>query len=126
MGVIDPTYIDMGGPPEPELDPARKPQKKEVRLAEADQALFDAAQSGDEGALATAFKKGANPNVTDAAGKMAIHYALEHGHKAVMKLMIENGADIAKAAKIIRDFVPEVPAPRSGEEGGRHTPFFGG
>ncbi len=71
-----------------------------VGIREGDHLLFEAAKAGNATGVKHAFEKGANPNVTDKAGKMAIHYAEERGARDIMKMLIENGADIGKAAAI--------------------------
>lgn len=79
-------------------------------IREGDHLLFEAAKAGNATGVKHAFEKGANPNATDKTGRMAIHYAEERGARDIMKMLIENGADIGKAAAITRELAAKKAA----------------
>ena len=55
--------------------------------------LIEAAKAGDVDSVRKALDGGAEPNQTDSAGATALHYAAENGHREVVQMLIERGAD---------------------------------
>lgn len=62
------------------------------------QALLDAARSGDLAALETALADGATPDACDEAGETALMLAAQHGHTALVKRLIVAGVDVNAAS----------------------------
>lgn len=57
--------------------------------------FFTAIQSGDTGRVRELLTSDpALVRVKDAEGATALHYAAEHGHREIVKLLLERGADI--------------------------------
>lgn len=56
--------------------------------------FFRAAKKGDMKKVASLLKIGINPNLKDRTGITALYCASENGHLEVVKLLLENGADI--------------------------------
>lgn len=54
--------------------------------------IWSAAMDGDLARVKSLFQKGTHPNLKDAAGYTALHYASRSGHLAVCKCLLENGA----------------------------------
>ncbi|XP_070690396.1 ankyrin repeat domain-containing protein 39 [Pempheris klunzingeri] len=54
--------------------------------------IWSAAMDGDLQRVQSLVLKGTDPNLRDAAGYAALHYASRSGHLAVCKFLLENGA----------------------------------
>ncbi|XP_060893597.1 ankyrin repeat domain-containing protein 39 [Labrus mixtus] len=54
--------------------------------------IWSAAMDGDLERVKTLVQKGTDPDLRDAAGYTALHYASRSGHHTVCKFLLENGA----------------------------------
>ncbi|XP_055367824.1 ankyrin repeat domain-containing protein 39 isoform X2 [Betta splendens] len=59
---------------------------------EFERGIWSAAMDGDLDRIKTLVFKGTDPNVRDASGYAALHYASRSGHLAICKFLLENGA----------------------------------
>jgi len=61
----------------------------------ATQKLFEAARSGDVSDARVALDAGADVSATDKSEQTPLHLAAMSGHTGVVRLLMENGADLA-------------------------------
>ncbi|HNY28570.1 MAG TPA: ankyrin repeat domain-containing protein, partial [Candidatus Sumerlaeota bacterium] len=61
--------------------------------ADSSLSIFEAARTGQLGAIETAIKGGASLNDRDDKGKTVLHYAAENGHVQTTQKLVQMGAD---------------------------------
>lgn len=74
-------------------------QKREAKNAGREsealtQALMDAVEKGDLSAVKESLSRGADVNARDGQRMTALHHAAENGHKAIVEILIESGAEV--------------------------------
>ena len=68
--------------------------------------LHSACTKGDIADVTRLLKEGHNPNAFDELGRTPLHYAAQHGHLDVMRLLLDSGADVnAHDESVIGDTV---------------------
>ena len=79
-----------------DLDSQLQDSVKTARLAveQRDQVLFDAIHRGDLEAVQAAIEDGAEVNAVDSTGFTALVNAIVHGHKPIIKFLVESGGTI--------------------------------
>ena len=79
-----------------DLDSKLKDSVKAARIAveQGDQLLFDAIHRGDLAGVEAAVADGASVNAVDSTGFTALVNAIVHGHKPIIKYLVENGGTI--------------------------------
>lgn len=79
-----------------DLDSKLKDSAKSARVAveQGDQMLFDAIHRGDLDGVKAAIEDGAKVNAVDSTGFTALVNAIVHGHKPIIKHLVENGGTI--------------------------------
>ena len=79
-----------------DLDSKLKESAKAARIAveQGDQLLFDAIHRGDLAGVEAAVADGASVNAVDSTGFTALVNAIVHGHKPIIKYLVENGGTI--------------------------------
>ena len=79
-----------------DLDSKLKESAKAARVAveQRDQVLFDAIHRGDLEAVTAAIEDGAAVNAVDSTGFTALVNAIVHGHKPIIKYLVEAGGTI--------------------------------
>lgn len=79
-----------------QLDSQLRESVKTVRIAveQKDQVLFDAIHRGDLEAVQAAVDDGAEVNAVDSTGFTALVNAIVHGHKPIIKFLVESGGTI--------------------------------
>ena len=79
-----------------DLDSKLKESAKAARIAveQRDQLLFDAIHRGDLAGVEAAVADGASVNAVDSTGFTALVNAIVHGHKPIIKYLVENGGTI--------------------------------
>ena len=91
------------------LSCATGPEKAKDELTKMDitfteNSFVQKAREGDVGAIRLFLKAGMDPNVSDAKDNTALIVAAKKGHTEIVKLLLENGADIeGKDPKFARD-----------------------
>ena len=65
-----------------------------VAVEQGDQLLFDAIHRGDLAGVEAAVADGASVNAVDSTGFTALVNAIVHGHKPIIKYLVENGGTI--------------------------------
>ena len=79
-----------------DLDSQLRESVKTARIAveQRDQVLFDAIHRGDLEAVEAAIEDGAEVNAVDSTGFTALVNAIVHGHKPIIKFLVESGGTI--------------------------------
>ena len=79
-----------------DLDSQLEDSVKTARIAveQRDQVLFDAIHRGDLEAVEAAIEDGAEVNAVDSTGFTALVNAIVHGHKPIIKFLVESGGSI--------------------------------
>jgi len=67
---------------------------RKLTLTEINEALLGCAIDGNPDNVEEMLAQGARIDMRDAAGKTALHFAAAYGHLAVMRVLLDNGADI--------------------------------
>ena len=87
--------------PQPAQQPAPQPQASE---GDATSQLRLAAGAGDEAGVAAELAKGARVDAADAGGQTALYKAANLGKPAIVKLLVNGGADVNKINQKVRRF----------------------
>ena len=79
-----------------DLDSKLKDSVEAARVAveQGDQLLFDAIHRGDLAGVEAAVEDGASVNAVDSSGFTALVNAIVHGHKPIIKYLVESGGTI--------------------------------
>jgi len=72
---------------------ANKSTKDDSQRNTVDDALIEAAEKGDEGALASLLTQGADPNATNSYGNSALMFSVLRGHEQNVRVLLAAGAE---------------------------------